>query len=249
MNIPIKNIILAITVASSTASATEWDIGLDKKNFSNTVMVTIMYAGSARACEETMLEGDLTHLYEGLQSYGKKKGFANDMTNSFQYAGTETLIQKGAKAQKEHGKISCSEVAFNGVQLYKSLSPLILNQSTDIPDAISKVDIDSNELLKTCDGFVSENNKRMPIVANKFMTIENQSCVPLDGKVFINYRILINMDDLKLENLNRKKVLNSLCTTPDYIGLMEYFDISYTLINSSSGAYIDKWGFSKSDCI
>jgi hypothetical protein len=104
------------------------DIGLDKKNFPNTLTIAIMYAGAARTCEETMVEADLTRLYEGLQSYGEKRGYSNTMTNSLRSTSTEALIQAGAQAQKEQPKMSCSEVAFYGVQLYKQFSPAVLGK-------------------------------------------------------------------------------------------------------------------------
>jgi hypothetical protein len=128
MNLLIKNTILVITLASTSASATGWDVGLDKKNFPNTLAMIIMYAGSARACDETMIEGNLTRLYEKLQSYGKQRGYSNAMTNSLRSTSTEVLIQAGAKAQKVQGKISCSEVAFYGAQLYKNLNPTVLGK-------------------------------------------------------------------------------------------------------------------------
>ena len=129
MNLLIKNTILAIILATTTvAAATDWDLGLDKKNFPNTLTIAIMYAGAARTCEETMVEADLTRLYEGLQSYGEKRGYSNTMTNSLRSTSTEALIQAGAQAQKEQPKMSCSEVAFYGVQLYKQFSPAVLGK-------------------------------------------------------------------------------------------------------------------------
>lgn len=128
MNVLIKNTILAIILISKTVSAAEWNIGLDKKNFSDTLTMVIMYAGASRACEERMVEAELTRLYEGLQVYGEKRGYSNSMTNSLRSTSTETLIQSGAQAQKQQQKMSCSEVAFYGTQIFKNLNTPVLGK-------------------------------------------------------------------------------------------------------------------------
>jgi hypothetical protein len=87
-----------------------------------------MYAGASRACEERMVEAELTRLYEGLQVYGEKRGYSNSMTNSLRSTSTETLIQSGAQAQKQQQKMSCSEVAFYGTQIFKNLNPPVLGK-------------------------------------------------------------------------------------------------------------------------
>ena len=104
-----------------------------------------------------------------------------------------------------------------------------------------------------CNSTTSEINKNYPTRVDKVTTIKSSGCITdANNKLMISYNMVVDFDGGSMINHNaldsyRPKVLNTLCSDPETLRLLQYFPVQYKYY-FDNGKYIGEIKVSINNC-
>lgn len=107
--------------------------------------------------------------------------------------------------------------------------------------------------LQECNAFSSEINKSVPMVIDRFTTLDSTFCTPGKRKPIMNYRASLGAPKAKLSNFEsglkemKRQQLNSWCTDPEQLKALKKLDV-LNLYYDSDRIFVGEILLKHADC-